>query len=297
MEMESITYPHMNPFSHWLPYPDENGNMVQPKITIEERLFNQKIFWEAKRDGSNVGVWIDSGGKIQVRTRNQVYAQENIRARLLAVPHVAGVIQALYDFSTCNVDVVFFGEWMAKGRSSARFEMHEQDSFQVFDIWNESEHRWFTWFEKRNICDKYKVEHVQILEVSEVNTLENLIAIRDRLVKFCADCQNREGVVGKVYLPGGYVNFFKEKVEDKPVVKKDKEEDPRPELPDSEIYGAIDKAYMDMLPEQFNDPKYAMPKIAELIKQECEKHGCKFTKRANLYYKQKKEDLAKNTCR
>jgi hypothetical protein len=295
MEMEEITYPHMNSFSHWLPRPDENGVMIIPKITIEERLFHKKIYWESKRDGSNVGIWIDGGGMVQVRTRNQVYAQENIRARVLAVPHVKGIVQALYDFSLCNVDVVFFGEWMAKGKSSARFEVYEQDAYQVFDIWSESEKRWFDFYEKTKICWKYGIEMVQLIEVSEIWSLDELIAVRDRLVKFCTDCKDREGVVGKVYLPGGYVNFFKEKVEEKPALKKDGvgEEDPRPELPDSEIYGAIDKVYMSMPPNQFHDPKYAMPKIAEFIKIECEKHGCKFTRKAMLYYKQKIEDLAR----
>jgi hypothetical protein len=294
MEMEGITYPHMNSFSHWLPYIDEDGNLVQQKITIEERLFHRQIIWEAKRDGSNIGVWMDAGGTVQVRTRNQVYAQENIRVRVLAVPHANGIIQALKDFAVCNIDVVFFGEWLAKGKSSARFELHEKDEFQVFDIWNDCEHRWFNFYEKTEICRKYKIERVQLIEVSEIWALDELISVRDRLVKFCSECGNREGVVGKVYLPGGYVNFFKEKVEEKPVIKKDvtKEEDLRPELPDSEIYGAIDKVYMDMPREQFHDPKYAMPKIAELIKVECEKHGCKCTKRATLYYKQKIEDLA-----
>ncbi|RPI84179.1 MAG: hypothetical protein EHM34_04095 [Nitrosopumilales archaeon] len=297
MDIKCITYPDLNSFSYWLPRPDYKGDIIIPRITIDERLFNHKIIWEAKCDGSNAGIWMDAGGKIQVRTRNQEYAQENIRTQILAIPHVTGIMQALRDFSALNVDVVFFGEWMAKGRSSARFELHEQDSFQVFDIWNDSEHRWFNFYEKTKICWKYRIEMVELVEVSEVSTLDELIAVRDRLVKFCIDCKNREGVVGKVYIPNTpYVNFFKEKVEEKPAHKPEKvhEDDPRPELPDSEIYGAIDKAYMDMPPDQFHDIRYAMPKIAELVKHECEKHECKCTKKLIVYYKQKIEDIAKS---
>ena len=295
MEMEGITYPDLNSFSRWLPRPNEDGTMYVPEISIEERLFNKKIFWEAKRDGSNVGVWLDAAGTPQVRTRNRVYAQEGIRERVLKLPYAKGIVEFLKLCYACNIEVVIFGEWLPKGRSSARFEMHEQDEFQAFDIWNESEKRWFDWFEKRNICDKYGIPHVQIIDISEVSTLDELIYHRDRLVDFCKQCGDREGVVGKVYVPGTkFVNFFKEKVPDKPVVKKDKkDDDPRPELPDSEIYGAVDKAYMDMPPEQFHDPKYAMPLIVKLIEHECEKHGCKCTKRATLYYKQKIEDLAR----
>jgi hypothetical protein len=298
MEIEAITYPDLNSLAHWLPFVDENGVLRQPRITIGERILNKTIYLERKRDGSNVGVYLDGGGNVQVRTRNQIYAQEGIRERLLKVPRAENVVQALKDAEACRVDFVFFGEWCAKGTSPARFETREKDEFQVFDIWNDTLKQWMPYPEKEATCKKYDIDLVELIykmEASETKTLEGVLAMRDKIIAQLKE-KGGEGIACKVYL-GPYINFYKEKVPEKPKKVRElyKGTDNKPELPDSEIMGAIDKAYMDLPREQFYNPAYAMPEIAKLIAVECEKHGCKCTQRAHVFYKQKLEDLAKGS--
>ena len=67
--------------------------------------------------------------------------------------------------------------------------------------------------------------------------------------------------------------------ESKTVSKKDFE---LPELEESEVYGAINKAHLELGDDIF-DKKKAMPKIFEYVRQEAEKHGRKIPSASRLY--------------
>ena len=146
-------------------------------------------------------------------------------------------------------------------------------------------------------CEKYGIKEVETLMVSYpqiTHSLENIYALRNTLLDQCKK-EDREGVVGKVYV-GKFVNFFKEKNEKPPKVKRiGAAEDSRNELPDSEIYGAVSKVLADIGTEKFHDAGTAMPVIAKYVKAECEKHGCKCTRSLFTFYKQKLEDLKHET--
>lgn len=56
-----------------------------------------------------------------------------------------------------------------------------------------------------------------------------------------------------------------------------------PPLPDSEIYGAIDKVLADYGMDFLRDKRQAMPKVAEYVQYECKKHLCSLPKGSPLY--------------
>lgn len=71
-----------------------------------------------------------------------------------------------------------------------------------------------------------------------------------------------------------------------------KEGNPKlPPLPDSEIYGAIDKVLSDIGIDSFKNIKVAMPLIARAISDEANKHYMSQPRNVFFYYSQKLEDL------
>jgi hypothetical protein len=64
-----------------------------------------------------------------------------------------------------------------------------------------------------------------------------------------------------------------------------------PELPDSEIYGAIEKVRTD-IGDQFSTIRIAMPMIAKYVAEECKKHNCTAPKNLHRYYQSRLEDLS-----
>ena len=63
-----------------------------------------------------------------------------------------------------------------------------------------------------------------------------------------------------------------------------------PILPDSEIYGAIEKVRID-IGSNFTDIKIAMPLVAKYINEECRKHNCKAPRNIFQYYQQRIRDI------
>jgi len=63
-----------------------------------------------------------------------------------------------------------------------------------------------------------------------------------------------------------------------------------PILPDSEIYGAIEKVRTD-IGSDFTDIKIAMPLVAKYINEECRKHNCKAPRNIFQYYQQRIRDI------
>lgn len=288
MDIRAISYEDMNGLQKWL-NPNE-------RISIQERLLGRTIYWEIKRDGINLGAYLDAGGTLQLRTRHDIYANPQLREKWMSLPTSGAIIRALERARDMCVDLVIFGEWIDGGRKSpARFEMPEKDAFLVFDIWNDVLKEWMPADERYAFCEKRHIEYIPPYAITSgctTGTLENIFKSRDIYLAEAAKT-GYEGIVGKVYI-GRYINFFKEKNEKPPKVKEAKEpdQDPRPELPLSEIRGAVSKVRAD-LGDRFFDIRAAMPMIAKYVREECEKHECKCTAQLVTYYKEACEEERK----
>jgi len=190
-------------------------------------------------------------------------------------------------------DVVFF-ELLQKGKSPTKTEYHEADDIAVFDIFA-SRSGWLNYNGVYQKCYQYKLPVVRVFGKSSHSTLESLLAFRDDMLALCkTEC--REGVVGKVYTGiGKGLLMFKEKL-DMPDLRSIKQhyEDGSPVLPDlpeSEITGAIEKVRIDLGDEQFRNVRIAMPLIVQYIKEESVKHNCAAVKNPYRYYQLRVEDI------
>jgi len=284
-------------------------------------LLGHDIYWTLKEDGSNIGCYLDSDGELQLRSRNQLIASPQFYKVFEDTGYGDGIKEMLLSCKDYGDEYVVFGELLTKGKSPTRIEYHDKHDYIIFDIWSEKMQRFLPYNRVHQESFHAGVPCTELLMVTRNNRLNNIYSIRDDLLVQCKE-RKKEGVVGKIYTKvidqqkeeefeeteesmtgkssidwdDNYC-FFKEKLDsvhyDKVKTVKDEGGIVLPELPDSEIFGAIDKVYQDIDRESFNDVKTVMPKIAYYVKEECTKHHCinrKNLMKFYLSYLQDRED-------
>jgi hypothetical protein len=295
VDITSIKYPHLERIYNLKPNP--------------EILLGQEIFWTEKRDGSNIGAHLTEDG-VQLRSRNQDKASEDFYKAFTSSEQAAGILELLQDASNWGKEYVIFGEMLTTGKSPTRIETHEKNEFIIFDIWDQSMYGGTGSFMNYNgvyqQCAHFGLPIVELYGTCNVNTIEALYAFKDQMLDKAKEC-TREGTVGKAWgeTPfnrgdgagcSRFITYFKEK-NDLPALEKVPRCDQPgyvvlPDLPDSEIYGAIEKVRTDIGDEKFRDIRTAMPLIARYVGDECKKHNSSGPKNLHQYYQQRLKDIS-----
>ena len=264
MESKLPSYPEMNKIS-----------MIYPEPQI---MLGEELYWTEKRDGSQLRIaWVE--GKLKISTHHQDEASEQFQNYFRSTPQAIGVEQLLRDFNglcenpTANFNngAVVFGELLSKGKSPARFEYHENCEFVIFDIYSQKDGLFLPYNNFYAMAFHYQLPVVDCWAMTRHVDMDSLLAFRDTML-IKAKESGREGVVVKNY---HCQIFCKEKL-DSPVIPIVKIEDGNPQLPqlpDSEVMGAVAKCHAD-LGEAFFDKTKAMPTIAKYVSEECDKHLC-----------------------
>lgn len=241
-------------------------------------LLGEEIFWTEKRDGSQLRLALVNG-KLKISTHHQDEASTQFKAYFGATEQAEACIELLRNangyaespVADFNYGAIIFGELLVKGRSPARFEMHIQTEFVIYDIWSQKDQRFLSYTSVYQQAFHYKLPVVKCWAMSRHTSIESLLAFKGTILSTAKE-EGREGTVLKAYGPQ---IFAKEKI-DNPVIPKVEIENgaPRlPNLPDSEAAGAVAKAHAD-LGEFFTDKSKAMPLIAKYVSEEMDKHLC-----------------------
>jgi len=205
---------------------------------------------------------------------------------------------------------VVFGEMLTPGKSPTRIEMHDKNEFVVFDIWDQSMHEgdgsFINYSGVYQQCSHFDLPIVELYGTCNVSALDVLYAFKDDMLLKAKE-NAREGVVGKAWgetpfnrgeghgLCSRFITYFKEK-NDLPALEKIPrlEQEGKvelPMLPDSEIYGAIEKARTDIGNEKFREIRVAMPLIAKYVGEECKKHNSMGPRNLHSYYQNRIKDI------
>jgi hypothetical protein len=275
-------------------YPDLERIMnLKPNPHI---LLGKEITWTEKRDGSNLGIYLDNG-VWHVRSRNMDIASEQFHAYFKSTPEFENVLDLLQDAANWGDEYMLFGELLIKGKSPTKLEFHEETRFVAFDLWSVKAQGFVNYTKLYQECYHHHIPLVELWGTCRAKSLETLLTFRDAMLEKSLD-MHREGSVGK-YVNGIEYIYFKEKNDVPKYEKIPRVEDPDnmkiilPPLPESELTGAIEKAYAD-LGDAFFDIRTAMPKIAEYVAIEQHKHNC-FSPDKKLFaaYKSRLEELQK----
>lgn len=298
-----------------LHYPDLDS--IRQLRNSGRELLGTFLYATEKRDGSNMTIWVRefpndlpyaSGVVIQISSRNTTYycltcqkvwgnkeehvtktghtefipdiAESTLNSRVKQAKSWKGVEQMLKD----NPTWVVFAESIPAGRGPTRIEpAHKNTDLVVFDIWEGG--RFFSYNFLYQQCYHYKVPVVKLIGQGTFSSIEQLnMWVKDLLG--WSRRHRREGVVIKAYGAETQV-FAKEKI-DMPERPKFVHSSDRgvelPPLPDSEIYGAIDKVFADNGIEFLRDKTKAMPTIARYVEYEAKKHLCRSPRNMYSYY-------------
>jgi hypothetical protein len=291
IDITKIKYPHLERIYNLKPNP--------------EILLGQEIFWTEKRDGSNIGACLTEDG-VQLRSRNQDKASEDFYKAFNASEQAMGILELLQDAGNWGNEYVIFGEMLTTGKSPTRIETHDKNEFVVFDIWDSKNERFMNYNGVHQHCHHFGLPIVELYGTCNVNTIEALYAFKDQMLEKAKECA-REGTVGKVWGETKWnhgdgagcsrlITYFKEKNDLPAIEKVPRSEQPGyvilPDLPDSEIYGAIEKVRTDIGDDKFRNVRDAMPLIARYVGEECKKHNSTSPKNLYQYYQQRLEDIS-----
>ena len=274
-----------------------------PKLTyIREspyggrELLGKLIYWEEKRDGSNIRCFIDENDNIQFGSRNLIPASDDLLKSIEKTGYDSILRTALYtEKYQWNHDLIVFFELLQKGESPTRIEYHDKDDIAVFDIYNINE-GWWNYTRVYQFCYQWKLPVVKLWAVSSHSTIEKLEKQIEKMLDR-AERENREGVVFKSY-DGDKAYFFKDRLDvphEKDIeVSIDKDAPKYPELPEAEVMNEIQKVLEEIGDEQFRDKKIAMPLIAQYVAAEAKARMYSVPKGLYSYYMQKIRELNGN---
>lgn len=257
-------------------YPEMNRiAMLYPSPQI---MLGEEIYWTEKRDGSQLRISLVDG-EVKIATHHQEEASEQFIGYFKQTEQAISIEQLLRDSNglcdnpAANFDIgaIVFGELLSKGKSPARFEYHDKYEFVIFDIWARKDSRFLPYNMVYSYAYHYALPVVECWAMTRHIDLESLYSYRDEMLAMAKE-KGREGVVLKNY----HSQIFAKEKLDIPVIPHVKIEEgtPRnPQLPDSEVMGAIAKVHTD-LGEAFMDKRVAMPTIAKYVSEEQDKHLC-----------------------
>ena len=256
-----------------------------------QALLGRRIHWTEKRDGSNLRIALVDDA-VRVASRHQDEASEQFLQYYLSTPQAPRVEELLRWHSgnanspagDFNIQPVVFGELLigettrggitVRGhKSPARFEWYDRNELVIFDIWDGRAARFLPYSALYQYCYHFALPVVECWGLSQHSTLEDLYHWRDEMLDMAREW-GREGGGLKAF-DGPRHSYAKEKLDSPkiPRVSMDTGAPVLPCLPDSEVWGAINKVHVD-LGEAFRDKAQAMPRIAAFVAEEQRKHLC-----------------------
>ncbi len=279
--MENIKYPHLNRIA-----------MLYPGPGI---ILGEELLWQPKWDGSNVRFYLDNENNVCMGSRNMPIASEDMLATAHSIPHlIDNVTDLLQDAKNWNDSYALFGELMKVGRSPTRLTTYNEPSFVAFDLYSAKLSKFVNYTALHQQCCHSNIPCIDVKVITRHTDIDELYAYRDKMLR---ENQDIEGFVIKTYDSKYSIGMLAVK-EKHDTVKLDKI--PRdikdglpklPPLPDSEIYGAIDKVIADIGIEQFKDIKIAMPLVAQYVNTEAKKHFNSPPRSVFTYYQKVLEEL------
>lgn len=233
-----------------------------------EDIADKEFIVQIKRDGSNVGVWMDDYGELQLFTRNQNPARGDIYKTLDACEHRDDLVDY---FEGGMRDDVLFIELMVKGKSPARYEVNDEPSFALFDVWCDGEFQPPTLIPI--IGELHKIPCVQTIGFIQGDAIQE-----EYWLNHSAPW---EGVVFKEM---GYNPMMLKLKHPKPEPTNKRERSiEKPLLPEDEVYSTVFKVLMDMPREDRHVISKAMPLIGAAIAKECSEQGARVKNLIHYY--------------
>lgn len=253
-------------------------------------LIGKELHITVKRDGENCCIYRNPNSTmVHISSHHQAIADDNIRSVVKATEEYPKILEILEE----NENYLVYVEHMRKGRGPVKIEMAKTHGFLVLvDIYDLKQERYMSYNYVYQQAHKYKIPIVDLLEIVQPQSIEELSEIRDKWLSWCKT-HHREGVVIKQY-KGEFQIFAKEKI-DLPE-KKLKVRDNRPQLPampEEKIKSGVEQGIAEVLRKGIDpkNPKESMPIIARYVSTEAREHNYTSPKNIYKYYLEHLRDV------
>lgn len=283
INIDKIKYPHINHFYN-----------AEPNI---EAFLGRKLYVQEKLDGSNAGFYLNQKGEVEIRSRNNTIADGTMYKWAKQCGIIPSVKELLENASEWGSEYVLFGELYGTGKSPTRVQCYDKPFFVAFDLWSSKAGGFVPYVNAYQNCYHFDIPFVETALHGSFSTVAHLQANLEELLDVARE-KHLEGYVIKTWdvkqrdMDNWGVTelplMFKHKLDtprlEKILSVKDFEKVILPVLPESEIYGAINRVKMDGLCKDFRDIKEAMPAIARYVGEECKKHNCRGPPNLHRFY-------------
>ncbi len=234
-------------------------------------LLGKELYLTEKRDGENVSVWLNlETDEIQISSHNVEKADNDIARRMKLTPEYKKICELLRD-DYHGGPFIFYGELLKQVGPTRIEPRRKYIHWIVFDVYNCSEERYFSYNAFYQMAFHFKLPVVRIIDFFVPLSIEFLEERVNKALKWCKR-HRREGVVGKNYKDQ---IFFKEKIE-LPKLAKIRRHRKRPDLPDmpqEKIIRALQHAFDEVGEENWKVTKIAMPIVAKHFEVEGREHN------------------------
>jgi len=252
-------------------------------------LIGQHISWTCKRDGQNVRFWWD-GENVTFGSRNMEVAEASFQNAIRACPEYPRVVELITD----HQGLIVYAEHMPVGRGPCRIEpKRKYQHLVIIDIYVRKTDSYITYNATHQMAHHYRIPIVELVRESRSKTVEDILVIRDEMLKWCKR-HRKEGVVGKLYYTKDQT-FFKEKI-DLPKIQRVSrhiiEKPHMPVMPADKIEHAISQAReeCERNDEDFKNPKFGMPRVVRHLATQSREHDYSVPRDIFQHYKQFIED-------
>lgn len=155
-------------------------------------LLGMRLFWTYKLDGSNLGFWIKTIGKIHISSRNLEDASQDLETLARATEEYSNIAILLGDFP----QFIVYAELCRKGRSVTGIDIYDRDFLVIFDIYDLHAESFLNYTAVYQHCYHYKIPCVKLYAETRHRTMKDLMKFCNHVTEYCKE-NHLEGMVIK----------------------------------------------------------------------------------------------------
>lgn len=257
-------------------------------------LLGKRLTWTIKEDGECITLWLKTfrrskKSELIISSRNLETASLDIQNRVKGTAEFSKIVKMLNDNPMFRV----VSEECRKGSSVTGIKTYDHDQLFVIDIYDTESEKYLPFILMAQTCYHYGIPTVKLYTETRHRTIKDMLKFKNHVLEYCdSECDGKtkeEGMVCSTFDDDGSMLKAKVKLDIPKPIKQPKLNDGAPiypQIPISEIRGAIDKVYQELGDDKFQEVKLAMPLVAKYVGEACKEHL--YSSRSNLfqYYKE-----------
>lgn len=129
-----------------------------------------------KLDGTNASVWLGDIGNVQAGSRNRLLSSESKEADNAGFCSWVLTQDNIKQLLIENKNLRLYGEWLVP-HTIREYLDTAWNNFYIFDVYNELENRWLSFYEYEPLLIKYNLKYIKPVTILENPSEDKLLEI------------------------------------------------------------------------------------------------------------------------